>query len=217
MVSNEAKWNQTVYTKKFRVCFHLASGNDLTAQYHTSRNSCRILKGFRQLFLHRKKPLKVHACEKTVLALCICFCYTDLVNFLTGRIALLQRSFEFCGNRFACAFYDTNAKTSGWNECLAAGYLRRRICAKSLFLQRPRAAAQTFLAGWRALQSQRVALLGRHAILRLNVVGDLGVLPRACAQREVSFLAGPDVQLVADQVRCDARQQIRRLFGVDNA
>lgn len=35
-----------------------ASGNDLTAQYHASRNSCRILKGFRQLFLHRKKPLK---------------------------------------------------------------------------------------------------------------------------------------------------------------
>ena len=32
MVSNQAKWNQTVYTKKFRVRFHLASGNNLTHQ-----------------------------------------------------------------------------------------------------------------------------------------------------------------------------------------
>ena len=45
-------------------------------------------------------------------------------------MALLQRSFDFCGNRFVCTFMiDTNAKTSGWNECLAAGFLRRRICA----------------------------------------------------------------------------------------
>ena len=28
MVSNKAKWNQTVYTKKFRARFHLASGNN---------------------------------------------------------------------------------------------------------------------------------------------------------------------------------------------
>ena len=28
MVSNKVKWNQTVYTKKFRVRFHLANGND---------------------------------------------------------------------------------------------------------------------------------------------------------------------------------------------
>lgn len=28
MVSNKAKWNQTVYTKKFRARFHLASGNE---------------------------------------------------------------------------------------------------------------------------------------------------------------------------------------------
>ena len=32
MVSNKAKWNQTVYTKKFRLRFHLASGNNLTHQ-----------------------------------------------------------------------------------------------------------------------------------------------------------------------------------------
>lgn len=29
MVSNKAKWNQTIYTKKFRARFHLASGNNL--------------------------------------------------------------------------------------------------------------------------------------------------------------------------------------------
>ena len=131
-------------------------------------------------------------------------------------MALLQRSFEFCGNRFARTFMiDTNEKTSGWNKCLAAGFLRRRICADSVLSKAKSSSAGVLDRG--ALQSQCVALLGRHAILRLDVVGDLGVLPRACAQREVSFLAGPDVQLVADQIRCDPRQQIRRLFGVDNA
>lgn len=128
----------------------------------------------------------------------------------------MQRSFEFCGNRFVCTFMiDTNEKTSGWNKCLAAGFLRRRICADSVLSKAKSSCAG--VPGRGAVQSQCVALLGRHAILRLDVVGDLGVLPRACAQREVSFLAGPDVQLVADQIRCDARQQIRRLFGVDNA
>lgn len=132
-------------------------------------------------------------------------------------MALLERSFEFCGNRFVCTFMiDTNEKTSGWNKCLAAGFLRRRICADSSFCPRIKRGCAG-VPGRGDLQSQCVALLGRHAILRLDVVGDLGVLPRACAQREVSFLAGPDVQLVADQIRCDARQQIRRLFGVDNA
>ena len=29
MVSNKAKWNQTVYTKKFRLRFHLANGNKI--------------------------------------------------------------------------------------------------------------------------------------------------------------------------------------------
>jgi hypothetical protein len=28
LVSNKAKWNQTVYTKKFRLRFHLASLNN---------------------------------------------------------------------------------------------------------------------------------------------------------------------------------------------
>ena len=123
---------------------------------------------------------------------------------------------NFSGNRFVCTFMiDTNEKTSGWNKCLAAGFLRRRICADSVLSKAKSSCAGVLDGG--AVQSQCVALLGRHAILRLDVVGDLGVLPRACAQREVSFLAGPDVQLVADQIRCDARQQIRRLFGVDNA
>lgn len=29
-MSNKAKWNQTVYTKKLKLRFHLASGNDTT-------------------------------------------------------------------------------------------------------------------------------------------------------------------------------------------
>jgi len=42
-------------------------------------------------------------------------------------MALLQRSFEFCGNRFVCTFMiDTNEKTSGLNGCFAAGFFIRR-------------------------------------------------------------------------------------------
>lgn len=110
---------------------------------------------------------------------------------------------------------DTNEKTSGGTNALPLAFCAEG-CAQILFCPKAKSGCAGVLGGG-ALQSQCVALLGRHAILRLDVVGDLGVLPRACAQREVSFLAGPDVQLVADQIRCDARQQIRRLFGVDNA
>ena len=66
-------------------------------------------------------------------------------------------------------------------------------------------------------KSQSIPLFGRHAVFRFDVVGDLGILPRTCAQREVALLTAPDIELMADQIRRDARQQIRRLFRVDNA
>lgn len=68
-----------------------------------------------------------------------------------------------------------------------------------------------------AVQSQSIPLFGRHAVFRLDVVGDLCILPRTRAQREVALLTAPDIELMADQIRRDARQQIRRLLRVDNA
>ena len=61
-------------------------------------------------------------------------------------------------------------------------------------------------------KSQSIPLFGRHAVFRFDVVGDLGILPRTCAQREVALLTAPDVEFVADQIRRDARQQLRRLL-----
>ena len=66
-------------------------------------------------------------------------------------------------------------------------------------------------------KSQSIPLFGRHAVFRLDVVGDLCILPRTRAQREVALLTAPDIELMADQIRRDARQQIRRLLRVDNA
>ena len=49
------------------------------------------------------------------------------------------------------------------------------------------------------------------------MIGDLGILPRALAQREVAVLTAPDVQLVQNKIRRYARQKLRRLLGFDNA
>ena len=63
--------------------------------------------------------------------------------------------------------------------------------------------------------SQRGALLGAHAVLGLYMVGDLGVLPRTFAQREIAVLAAPDVKLVDNEICCYAREKLRRLLGLD--
>lgn len=53
-------------------------------------------------------------------------------------------------------------------------------------------------------KSQSIPLFGRHAVFRLDVVGDLCILPRTRAQREVALLTAPDIELMADQIRRDA-------------
>lgn len=140
--------SKNTHTKLFKLQFSGASGNDLTAQYHTSRNSCRILKGFRQLFCTAKSRWKVHACEKTVLALCICFCYNDLVNYLTwsdSAFAAQLWIFSAIGLSARLWLIQMKKPAAGTNALPLAFYAEGY--AQILFCPKLRAAAQAFLTG----------------------------------------------------------------------
>ena len=101
-----------------------------------------------QIF-HRNSRWKVHACEKTVLALCICFCYNDLVNYLTwldGAFAAQLWIFSAIGLSARLWLIQMKKPAAGTNALPLA------FCAEGYaqilhFVQGSSVAAQVFPAG----------------------------------------------------------------------
>ena len=58
-------------------------------------------------------------------------------------------------------------------------------------------------------KSQSIPLFGRHAVFRFDVVGDLGILPRTCAQREVISDRDEPVEQLPDALKVIVR--VRKL------
>ena len=67
MLSNKAKWNQIVYTKKFRLRFHLASGNNSFTKKHKTTPSLGQRKAVRDflytVFLTENLLIRSMNCE----------------------------------------------------------------------------------------------------------------------------------------------------------